>query len=358
MRLLILLFLSVQLYGATIEPVGLGVVFKDEDVALDIVFVNKTPKPTVISQVTSSCDCLKLLAEPGLVASNETKVLPFSYRSAAVGRVAVTVQVMSGQAAEPLITYVVAGYVAEKDWIVSAGQILTNKETEVVVVDVREPDKFSQDHLPRALNIPAFALRGRTELRSKRVVLMDEGASPDRLLEKVKELRDRGFAQVSMLRGGLVAWKQQGGATTGTAASEKLPVQLLPAEFMHAQSVSRCRVIELLAVVPPALDAWPFPVASVKDIRTVLADLEAISSGVETVLIIAPDIQTAARIEAGRSKKSSVPVFYLKGGRTALAEFINQQKSLKMSGQEVTQMRPSTRHSRAAVPGCGTCGKH
>jgi rhodanese-related sulfurtransferase len=89
---------------------------------------------------------------------------------------------------------------------------------ELLVLDVREPEEFEQGHLPGALNIP----RGWLELRSDPTWRAhDERLVPDksvlvyctvgpRSILAAAALRELGYANVTNLDEGLVAWKNAG----------------------------------------------------------------------------------------------------------------------------------------------------
>ena len=80
-----------------------------------------------------------------------------------------------------------------------------------VVIDVRDPNEYSQGHIVDALNMPHAALAGRVgELRKykeKPIVLACKMGQHSGAAGTV--LRKAGFQNVSRLRGGVAEWRNQ-----------------------------------------------------------------------------------------------------------------------------------------------------
>lgn len=95
-------------------------------------------------------------------------------------------------------------------------------KTDMVLVDVRDPDDFQKCHIPNALSIRLFALKTKMFLKSKPLVLIDEGHSYRRLLDEAETLTKTGY-DISLLDGGLYQWRRVGLPTEGTAFARDLP---------------------------------------------------------------------------------------------------------------------------------------
>lgn len=93
-----------------------------------------------------------------------------------------------------------------------AKQLLDGDE-QLLFVDIREPEDFKRERLPRALSIPLRELSAQHEKipRAGRVVLycscppgnIEEGYS-------YQLLRDMGYRNVSVLQGGISEWRRLG----------------------------------------------------------------------------------------------------------------------------------------------------
>ncbi len=88
----------------------------------------------------------------------------------------------------------------------------------VFMVDTRLQNEFTQFKIPGSLNIPAALIKTKAFLKTRPVVLIDKGVAHTDLLFLAKALNTKGFT-VSVLEGGLAAWRQKGGALVGNPFS-------------------------------------------------------------------------------------------------------------------------------------------
>jgi rhodanese-related sulfurtransferase len=90
-----------------------------------------------------------------------------------------------------------------------AAEKLLSGDTNIVVLDVRTPEEFSAGHLPGAINVdfrsPEFA-SGLDKLNRETTYLV-HCASGRRSTAALEILRQRNFASIVHLDGGLNAWK-------------------------------------------------------------------------------------------------------------------------------------------------------
>lgn len=88
------------------------------------------------------------------------------------------------------------------------------REPETVVIDVRTPEEFigPLGHIPGARNIPVgelyASLKGSEEMKNTAIVFVCK--TDKRSVNGAARLRDAGFEQVSVLRGGMDNWKRSG----------------------------------------------------------------------------------------------------------------------------------------------------
>ena len=80
------------------------------------------------------------------------------------------------------------------------------EQQDLFLVDVREERQFAQVRIPGSLNIPLFAVKTKSFLKTKAVVLVDEGYRPHQLEETCDQLTQAGF-EAQFLFGGLNAWR-------------------------------------------------------------------------------------------------------------------------------------------------------
>ncbi len=98
------------------------------------------------------------------------------------------------------------------------------KVEEVLVADVRGPDEFEGPlgHVPGARNIPLDEVPQRIgefePAREHRIVLVCQ--TDKRSVSAAQLLRQRGFPDVCVLRGGMVKWNEEGLAIERNSARE------------------------------------------------------------------------------------------------------------------------------------------
>ena len=84
------------------------------------------------------------------------------------------------------------------------------RNQKLTLVDVRSKKDFERLHIPSSINIPLFAVKTKTYLKSARLVLVNEGFRYAELANECRRLTERGL-KMSILDGGLPAWKHSGG---------------------------------------------------------------------------------------------------------------------------------------------------
>lgn len=97
-----------------------------------------------------------------------------------------------------------------------------------LVVDLRPGGAFNRAHIPGALNIPAHLIPYKSFVRSRSVVLVDDGHGKQRLLRECKRLKDKGFQRVHVLKGGLAAWASADYNLEGTDTSALALLSVTP----------------------------------------------------------------------------------------------------------------------------------
>jgi rhodanese-related sulfurtransferase len=104
--------------------------------------------------------------------------------------------------------------------LMSSTELYQRMETDedFVLIDVNDPEKFEEEHIPGAINIPLadLALRARQDLRKQeRIVVYGETHAEERSTQAANLLEELGFRKVSDFDGGLDAWKRAGYQTEG-----------------------------------------------------------------------------------------------------------------------------------------------
>lgn len=89
-------------------------------------------------------------------------------------------------------------------------------EPAFTILDVRDRQSFNEGHIMGAMPMPTDELvdRAASSLDKSRDIYI-YGATEDESAQAVQSLRSAGFEHVSLLKGGLAAWKAIGGPTEG-----------------------------------------------------------------------------------------------------------------------------------------------
>jgi rhodanese-related sulfurtransferase len=82
------------------------------------------------------------------------------------------------------------------------------------IVDVREQSQFEAVRIPGSINIPLFAVKTKTFLKARPLILVNEGYAYEPLERTCAHLRNNGF-KAWILDGGLAAWNQKSGPLHG-----------------------------------------------------------------------------------------------------------------------------------------------
>ena len=104
------------------------------------------------------------------------------------------------------------------------------KEKKLVLVDVRLSRDFEKCHIPGSLNIPIYALKTKTFLKAKPVVLVNEGFHVTPLARACTDLNQSGFS-ATILAGGLAAWEDAGADLAGDPFARAALRQITPQDL-------------------------------------------------------------------------------------------------------------------------------
>jgi rhodanese-related sulfurtransferase len=90
-------------------------------------------------------------------------------------------------------------------------------EPALTILDVRDRHSFNDGHIMGAMPMPSDELvhRAASSLDKSRDIYI-YGATEEDSAQAVQSLRSAGFEHVSLLKGGLAAWKAIGGPTEGS----------------------------------------------------------------------------------------------------------------------------------------------
>ncbi len=326
--------------GLHADVVRLGVVVKNTDVPVSFVFKNTGTAPVALGAFTSSCSCLTLASPPASVAAGDTVTIAGVYRSGTPGKLEALAVLTSGGSTTVVEQFDVTGFVTEPEWLVSVDEAAALHKTDGIrILDTRSAGRYEEAHIQRSINIPAFALKTRTDLRGDAVVLMDEGYAPEVLLAEATKLRQLGFKRVRVLHGGIPAWARQGNVIEGKRADIESVAKISAADFARASAITNWRVVE-----------WKGP-------QAVVEVAEAVSNRGPLLIVASTESGYAEAEKRMGASFGMAAVYYLSGGGTELAAFRQAQAALAANSGQTFHLKPEHRATFGSTSGCGSCPK-
>ena len=227
------------------------------------------------------------------------------------------------------------------------------KKEKIVLVDVRNREKFEKFRIPGSINIPLFAIKTKTFLKHKPLVLINEGYHYSPLERECKRLRDSGFTAVWVLNGGLNAWREKGATLNGDIFAQKELNRVPPQIFFEEKNyenwvvidISRSESSEGYYLIPHAI-AIPFIDNAGKFVSSIKRVMERHEkTPFLCFLILNENGEQYEKIEKHIEEVGLRNIFYLKEGLMGYKGFLKQQ----------ALMRQPKEHSRKTLKKCPSC---
>lgn len=312
-----------------------------------------------IEEVGVQCDCIEVEGWTPDVPAGGTGEIALRYHPAGTGFVEEWVDVRGhdSRGRDVARRHRVTGRVSPP-WGVDPGlcpdeaacAAILDNPVSVLVVDVRGPEAFRKGHVPGAMELPLFAVKGRHFLRDRTVVVMDEGWG--RAAAEVRRLRsEEGMTRLWLWPGGLVAWRDLGGTVEGDGPFD---ADQLPPETVEPIAATREWLV-VDAGVPRGGEEAPLPSGTLRipfrrgeeAAFQAALDREVAAADALFVLVGTESGQEAADV-AALTSAMACGVFHLQGG---WAGWRNWRQTMEKSrkGMERTTLES---HRRAS---CSTC---
>lgn len=238
---------------------------------------------------------------------------------------------------------------------ISAESVLRklNKKEKIVLIDVRNREEFEKFRIPGSINIPLFAIKTKTFLKHKPLVLINEGYHYSPLERECKRLNDSGFTAVWVLNGGLNAWREKGATVNGDVFAQK-ELNRMPSQVFFEEKndeswividVSKSKNQEALYLIPQAI-AIPFIDNTGKFVSSIKKVMERHEkTPFLCFLILNENGEQYEKIEKLIEEAGLRNVFYLKEGLMGYKGFLKRQ----------TLMWQPKEHSRKTLKKCPSC---
>ena len=318
-----------------------------------------------MEEIGVSCDCIEVEGWTPDVPAGRTGEIALSYHPAGTGFVEEWVDVRGhdGQGHVVKRRYRLTGRVSPQ-WGMDPGlcpdeaamaAILENPIS-VLVVDVRGEEAYRKGHVPGAMELPLFVVKGKSFLRDRTVVVMDEGWG--RAAAEVRRLRtEEGMSQLWLWPGGLVAWRDMGGKVEGDGPfdADQLPPETVDPiaqmrEWLVVDAGAPREGVAAALAMPPGTIRIPFHRGEEAAFQEAL-DRELEQADALFVLIGTESGMEAADV-ATISSTMACGVFHLRGGWTEWRQWleimIKSQKGLEATTRESHRQAPCRTCLRAA----------
>lgn len=194
------------------------------------------------------------------------------------------------------------------------------KNKTLTLIDVRPAAEFAEFHIPGSLNIPLHAVKTKTYLKAKPVVLANEGYGVEALETACRRLQADGF-DAGILDGGILAWKSKGGAVLGDpfalAAINQVPAWEFHREKDYAgQILIHATAAEEKSTLPLPSNTVSLPLLesgqAVRQLKTMIR--KAGSAAFATLLVFTDTGKENPRLQRLLAAEGIHQVFFLEGG--------------------------------------------
>lgn len=233
--------------------------------------------------------------------------------------------------------------------VVSAEAVLgmSSLSGELVLIDVREPGRFAELRIPGSVNLPLFAVKTKTFLKSRALVLFNEGYRYSDLEEECSRLRVAGF-NASILDGGIRRWIESGGVVEGDAHYRERLLEVSPQVFFQERHFENWVVLdvsgplgdEMASLFPEAL-----PIDLGKGLDAVIPRIQSIGEQNRprpflAFLVVNRDGLGFDQLDRLFGKAGLREVYFLEGGLQSYEAFLRRQAALREPAGSGNQAGP------------------
>jgi rhodanese-related sulfurtransferase len=197
-----------------------------------------------------------------------------------------------------------------------------------ILVDLRPAAQYQQAHIPQAMALTLSELTSKPYWRSKTVVLVGSGKDEDQLLRACSHLKQNGYAQVKVLRGGLAQWLLHQQPVLGSPSTQEQLIRISAEELW-----SEARHAHNLVLLAPQQHLLHADIKAAIDLPQLSAS--AIQTAVRTrpkntlarIILATSPTTTHEQIQALRSALSPVPLLIYTDTQQAYQHHVTTQQA-------------------------------
>ncbi|MBC2716645.1 MAG: rhodanese-like domain-containing protein [Desulfobacteraceae bacterium] len=198
------------------------------------------------------------------------------------------------------------------------------QKRKILILDVRSPQEFGKVHIPGSMNVPLYSIKTKPFLKTSQLVLVNNGYIYAPLENECIKLKEKAF-DVSILWGGLSAWKEKGLDFDGDVFAVKELNRISSQDFFQEKESRENIIIDVSSkVIPESGQLFP-DVRHIHDLteKSFHNVLKEIDPGrFYTVLIFNENGQGYDILERAVKKAEIRNVFYLTGGINEYKRFL------------------------------------
>ncbi len=172
----------------------------------------------------------------GLTAAETNVTRKINITNAAIGS--------ASQIPPELITREFGHYDASLAVSVETVLYALKQRQKLTLIDIRRPEEFARLNIPGSINIPLYAIKTKSFLKSTPIIIVHAGYDYRQLEQEVRRLVARGF-KASILVGGLPVWNGKGGRLTGDIFALEDMKNISPKVFFRQKDYENTLVVEI-----------------------------------------------------------------------------------------------------------------
>ena len=203
-----------------------------------------------------------------------------------------------------------------------------------VLIDIRSNENFQKVRIPGSINIPLYALKTKDFLKSKLLVLINEGDGYQMLERECEKLKKLGFQSIYILYGGLNYWNDVDGSLEGDFFAIESISDIEPAGYFVDRNYDDWLVIDvsksegkMAGNIIPGRKTIPYS----KNNEFFLSNIEKVISAhdnplLKYILIVNEDGRGYGQLkQIIKNDKKIKNVFFLIGGLAEYKTFLQNQ---------------------------------
>jgi len=206
------------------------------------------------------------------------------------------------------------------------------QKRKILIIDVRSLQEYDQVHIPGSMNIALYAIKTKSFLKTTPLVLVNNGYIFGILEDECIKLKEKGF-NVSILWGGLNAWKEKGLDFEGDVFAVKELNRVSSRDFFHEKEFEEIIILDVSSKEIPESNQPSFDVKHLSDLTEKSlhnALNEADPGKFYSVLIFNENGQGYDKVEKMIKNAGIKNIFYLSGGVNGYRRFINDLSLLRV----------------------------